>query len=111
MRSTLRLIDQVAIVTGGGRGIGRAIALALAHEGARVAICSRTEANVERVSAELDRRISVKLLHDGTAAATTYAGERHTAVITIGTALGIGFPSEDAGLSALKLVHTLNLSS
>jgi hypothetical protein len=33
----------------------------------------------------------VKLLHDGTAAAHTYAGLKNTAVITIGTALGVGF--------------------
>lgn len=61
-----------------------------------------------RVSAELDRRISVKLLHDGTAAATTYAGERHTAVITIGTALGIGFPGEAVGLQALQAPVTFD---
>jgi hypothetical protein len=55
-----------------------------------------------RVSTELNRSISIKLLHDGSAAATTYAGERHTAVITIGTAMGIGFPGDDAGLRAIS---------
>jgi hypothetical protein len=54
-----------------------------------------------RVSAELGRPITIKLLHDGTAAAATFAGERHTAVITVGTALGIGFPGEAAGLRAI----------
>lgn len=55
-----------------------------------------------RVGTELNRPIRVKLLHDGSAAATTYAGERHTAVITIGTAMGIGFPGDDAGLRAIS---------
>ncbi len=40
-----RFVDQVAVVTGAGRGIGKAIALRLANEGARVAVISRTEAN------------------------------------------------------------------
>ena len=35
--------EQVAIVTGGGRGIGRAIAIALAKAGAAVAVVARTE--------------------------------------------------------------------
>ena len=48
----LGLKDRVAIVGGSSRGIGRAIALAIAHEGANVTICARTESDLRR--AELD---------------------------------------------------------
>ena len=50
----MRFANQVAIVTGAGRGIGHAIALRLASEGARVAVVSRTEPNAERTAEEIN---------------------------------------------------------
>ncbi len=50
------LCEQVAIVTGGGTGIGRAIALELAHCGAQVAICGRRPEPLKQTAQEIAAR-------------------------------------------------------
>jgi len=53
------LIDKVAIVTGGGRGIGAATALSLARSGARVVIASRTVAELEATARASERIVAI----------------------------------------------------
>jgi hypothetical protein len=46
----------------------------------------------DRLGERTGTSLRVSLVHDGTAAARAYAGEEHAAVVTMGTALGVGFP-------------------
>ena len=56
-----RFENQVAIITGAGRGIGEAIAKRLADEGAKVAVVSRTESNSEKTA------VAINAAHPGCA--------------------------------------------
>jgi 3-oxoacyl-[acyl-carrier protein] reductase len=76
------LDSQIAVVTGSGRGIGRAIALKFAAEGADVVCVSRTAENAEKVAAEirlLGRRAWAHAVDVSDAAAVAAAGEKITA--------------------------------
>jgi 3-oxoacyl-[acyl-carrier protein] reductase len=53
----LGIDGRVALVLGASRGIGRGIATALAREGARVAIASRTRESLERAAAEIEGEV------------------------------------------------------
>lgn len=51
----MRLKDKVAVITGAGRGIGRAIAMRFSSEGAIVVICDINEADLQQVAAEINQ--------------------------------------------------------
>src|SRR5438874_8307344 len=74
-----QLADKIAVVTGAGRGIGRAVALKFAGEGADVVCVSRTAENSEKVANEiraLGRRAWAHALDVSDAAAVAAAGEK-----------------------------------
>ena len=74
-----QLANQIAVVTGAGRGIGRAIALKFAAEGADVACVSRTSENSEKVANEiraLGRKAWAYAVDVSNSAAVTEAAEK-----------------------------------
>jgi len=58
----MKLANKLAFITGGGRGIGRAIAIALAREGASVTVAARTREQIESVAKEITEEFGTETL-------------------------------------------------
>ena len=58
----LGLKDRVAIVAASSQGLGKAVALGLAREGAKLAICARTESTLSQTAEEIRKETGVEVL-------------------------------------------------
>ena len=61
----LGIRDKVALVAAASKGLGKATALELAREGARVAICARTKEPLQATAAESERATNSQVLPAG----------------------------------------------
>src|SRR5271163_1372404 len=59
----LGLTDRVAIVAAASSGLGRAVAAELSREGARLAICARTAADLAKTAEEISRETGHEVFH------------------------------------------------
>jgi NAD(P)-dependent dehydrogenase (short-subunit alcohol dehydrogenase family) len=95
------LEGKVAVVTGGGSGIGRATAIAFADEGAVVAVVDRDEPSAQALAAEIDGHAYALDVRDGDRVAAAFSD--------IADRLGgLDVLANNAGLGDLRPLHTLD---
>ncbi|HEX9918530.1 MAG TPA: 3-oxoacyl-ACP reductase FabG [Pyrinomonadaceae bacterium] len=95
----MKLEGKIALITGGGRGIGRAVALAFAREGASIAVVARTSVEVERVAAELKGECGVRTLHATCDVADAQSVARAFAVVAETFGRGADILVNNAGIA------------
>ena len=115
--ATDALAGSVAIVTGGGTGIGRATAREFVRSGARVAICGRRPDPLAAVSAELGDACFAMPCDirepDQVAAFLDAVGERFEGIDVLVNNAGGQFaaPLQDTPLKGMRAVHRLNVDA
>ncbi|MBI3962960.1 MAG: SDR family oxidoreductase [Deinococcus sp.] len=116
--ATPKLKGRTALVTGGSRGIGRATALALAREGAQVAVMARTAAEVEQTVDEITEQGGTSLAvvaNVGSEAEVTAAFERvrreldHVDIL-VNNAAVIGLPATLAEVSMAEWRRVMDVN-
>ncbi|QMU70518.1 SDR family NAD(P)-dependent oxidoreductase [Streptacidiphilus sp. P02-A3a] len=117
-RTALDLTGQVALVTGGSDGLGRAIALGLASAGATVAVAGRREQAAHRTAAEITARTGRTATgwacdvtdSDAVHALVAALAAEHGRLDVLVTSAGVQARGELAALDAAALRHCLDVN-
>ena len=115
----MRLKDQVALITGGGQGIGRAYALRFAREGAKVVIAEINEDNGRKVADEVKalgaEALYLKVDVSNEASCAEMAAKSHERfgridVLLNNAAIFYGLDREDQSLAYFNRILSVNLT-